>query len=1081
MALAVVAWSTTVSRESRRITENMLTSVEQVSRIGRRVEQERILINDHIAVDNDAGRMAAIEQQIASVEKDLSDATESYSPLVTLPGEDAAWQRLQSDLAALHGPIGGALAFSRVNSDAEARQVLLAVNDKYTDVENDVSRLVQINRTGGQDVVKRIDELGRRTLLLFSLLGLGGFVGTLLVGRWSRLRLTESDERIRRYASELEAQNEALGNTSWVRSQHVALSTLIQGELEVEELATRSLSTLVEATGAHVGAFWVADVNGYRRVAGHALDDSAPERFGEGEGLVGQTGLDRQLRHLRDVPADFLRVRSGSGDRAPVELVLLPALADGQTQAVVELGFLRGIEKRALELMDRVSESIAVAIRSSAYRKKLGELLEESRQQAEELRVQQEELRAANEELLMQGDTLRTTGAELERINSSLELASRCKSDFLANMSHELRTPLNSALILAKLLSENASGNLNEEQVHFARTIESAGQDLLGLIDSVLDLSKIEAGKVEAHITPTSVHRLVEPVIKLFEPVARAKGLTLAASLDPSDGAVETDVQRVQQVLKNLLSNAVKFTDRGEVGLQVEETDDELSFVVRDTGVGIPESDRHVIFEAFRQGNGAQNRRFGGTGLGLSISRELARLLGGDLRLCQTDGTGSTFRLSLPRRCKATASRPVHVNGAAHAPAAAAPRVAAPTTIPDDRARLDGVRRVLLIVDDDVSFAEVLAKLAGELDFQYIVAHRADDAVQLAVQHVPSAIVLDVNLPDQSGLSVIERLKRNPVTRHIPIHVISALDQAGVALSRGAIGYVRKPVTREALIATLRRLKDHFDRPRRLLIVEDDPIERGAIDRLLDATEAQIVSVSTVADALAYLAKSTFDCVVTDLKLGEESGYDLLEKMANDDEYSFPPVIVYTGRSLTPDEEQRLLRYSTSIIIKGARSPERLLDEVTLFLHQVESHLPDDRRRMLEESRNHETPLDGKTILIAEDDVRNVFALSKVLEPNGAKVVIARNGREVLETLDATPDVDLVLMDIMMPEMDGLQAMEAIRKRGDCASRLPIIALTAKAMPDDRERCRAAGANDYVAKPLDVEVLLSLARVWTSQ
>jgi signal transduction histidine kinase/CheY-like chemotaxis protein len=766
--------------------------------------------------------------------------------------------------------------------------------------------------------------------------------------------------------------------------------------------------------------------------------------------------------------------------------VLLPASTDGQAHAVVELGFLRPVENRGIELMDRVGESIAVAVRSAAYRTRLGELLEESNQQAEELRTQQEELRAANEELLQQGENLRAAGAELERrgaelekSNVTLEQASRYKSDFLANMSHELRTPLNSTLILARLLADNSAGNLTAEQISFAETIESAGHDLLGLIDSVLDLSKIEAGKIETHVTSTTLGRVVEPVIKLFEPAARAKGLVLTISLGDHDHPIETDVQRAQQILKNLLANAVKFTEAGQVSLRVEPNETHLHFSVSDTGIGIPEAERHAIFEAFHQGDGKANRRFGGTGLGLSISRQLARLLGGDIQVADSDGNGSTFLFSLPRQAKPSELRPVHV-APVHAPAVTS-RGAAQVTFADDRAKLDGVRRVLLIVDDDVPFAEVLAKLATELDFQYIVAHRADDAVELAVQHTPSAIVLDLNLPDHSGLSVIDRLKRNPDTRHIPIHIISALDQASVALSMGAIGYLSKPVTREALVSTLRRLKEHFDRPRRLLIVEDDPVQRGAIERLLGSTEAQIVSVSTVTDALQQLASSTFDCVVTDLKLGDESGSDLLEKMAGDAAYSFPPVIVYTGRSLTQDEEQQLLRYSDSIIIKGARSPERLLDEVTLFLHQKESHLPDERRRMIEQTRNLGETLKGRTILIAEDDVRNIFALTKVLEPHGAKILIARNGREALEILDTTPDVDLVLMDVMMPEMDGLEAIQAIRKRGGIASYLPIIALTAKAMPDDRARCRAAGANDYIAKPINVEVLLSLVRVWMSK
>jgi CheY-like chemotaxis protein len=741
--------------------------------------------------------------------------------------------------------------------------------------------------------------------------------------------------------------------------------------------------------------------------------------------------------------------------------------------------------------------------------------LDESRRQSEELQTQQEEMRVGNEELQAQSDALRMAHTQLEerkeelessnahlvsqrdaleRVQlqlsdkaSELERASRYKSEFMANMSHELRTPLNSTLILAKLLGDNPHGNLSAEQVKFANTIYASGNDLLALINDILDLSKIEAGKVDVHAEPTTVGQLVAPVVQTFEPVAKHKQLRFSTALDERL-ALHTDAQRVQQILKNLLSNAFKFTDSGEVGLSVHGTPSGVEFAVHDTGVGIPAHQHEVIFEAFRQADGTTNRRFGGTGLGLSISRDLARLLGGEVSVASELGGGSRFVLTLPREYKPVAPEP-----AAPTPTLAgvrqARRAATPTPPPietplsaADRARLDKLdkgRRLLLAIEDDEAFAEVLAHLARELDFEFMLARTADEGVRMALEFVPSAVLLDMKLPDHSGLSVLDRLKRNPSTRHIPVHVCSVADHSLAALSMGAAGYLLKPVKREDLAVALSGLMERFSRVRRVLIVEDDAVQREAISKLLEHQALEIVAAASVAEALDALSRATFDCVVTDLSLPDASGFELLEQLAANDHYAFPPVIVYTGRSLTAEEEQRLQRYSSSIIIKGARSPERLLDEVTLFLHQVEAELPPDRQRMLRQARDREAVFAGRKILIAEDDVRNIFALGHVLEPKGAELIIARNGREAVEQLRRRPDIDLVLMDIMMPEMDGLEAMRTIRGLdGARYAKLPIIALTAKAMPDDQVRCMRAGANDYIAKPLDVEMLLSLIRVW---
>ncbi|HYP74843.1 MAG TPA: response regulator [Polyangiaceae bacterium] len=910
----------------------------------------------------------------------------------------------------------------------------------------------------------------------------------------------------------LEAEN-------WTRTRKMRVTEAVQGDPAPDELGRRALNELCTHLGAVAGSFFVAQAAGFRRYANFGLSGEMSDSFAPGEGLVGRAAQSKTVLHVKDVPADYVKVRSGSGERVPAELVLLPVCLEGEAIAVLEFAFFKAIEVRGLELLSRVAQPIAIALHSAQQKERLAELLEEAQRQSEELQTQQEELRVANEELQQQGDVLRSAHAqleegkeELETTNSNLALqrdalekaqltlaqkmtelerASRYKSEFLANMSHELRTPLNSSLILAKLLADNKQGNLNEEQVKFASTIYSAGNDLLALINDILDLSKIEAGKIELRAESATLTRLLEPVTRMFEPVAKQKGVSLSVSLPDPQREIETDAQRVQQILKNLLSNAFKFTERGTVSLTVEASERGYSFAVRDTGIGIAKNHHAAIFEAFQQADGTTNRRFGGTGLGLSISRDLAHMLGGELRVESELGQGSCFTLTLPKAfqpSRGSGDRSVAAVSAEIAPRGALlpePTPAAPSVehrevpaFPDDREHIDPQRRLLLIIEDDIRFAEILANLANELSFQFLVAHSAEEGVRLALQFLPAAILLDVNLPDRLGLTVLDRLKQNGSTRHIPVHVMSVEDYSRMALSMGAAGYLLKPVQRDDLVNVFTDLKERLTRLRRLLIVEDDAVQRDAVKQLLSNEEIEIVAVATVAEARQQLAAGSFDCVVTDLSLPDASGYDLLESMANDEAYAFPPVIVYTGRTLTADEEQRLRRFSSSIIVKGARSPERLLDEVSLFLHQVEATLPADRQRMLRQARDREAAFDGRKILIAEDDVRNIFALSSILEPKGAKLYIARNGREALQHLERTPDIDLVLMDIMMPEMDGLEAMRQIRKRAERFNKVPIIALTAKAMSDDRELCIKAGANDYVAKPLNVEILLSLVRVW---
>lgn len=932
----------------------------------------------------------------------------------------------------------------------------------------------------------------------------------------------------------IQARRQAM-RALWLQEAENAVASSLRGDLGPEQIAEAAATSLAGQLDAEVGAVYRLEGGRLQLTGGMALPSGAPASLALHEGLAGQVARDERIRHLHGDDAAVLELQTSLG-RLPVrERILAPLSSDGAVVGIIELGRARVGEQRDLdrELLERCAETIGLALRASLLRAQLVVLLEESQRQGEELQAQQEELRVANEELeeqsrsLLQSQShLEEQQAELEQSNVQLEertheleaqkqallvaqsqlvrnsnelaATSRYKSEFLANMSHELRTPLNSSLILAKLLADNKDGTLTEEQVKYARAILSSNNDLLALINDILDLSRIEAGHVELSDEVLVVDSALQRLRETFEPIARQKGLALqieADALAPSQLVV--DSQRLQQILKNLLANAVKFTEHGKVSLHVRAAGNgRIRFEVCDTGIGIAREQLDVIFEAFRQADGSTRRRYGGTGLGLSISRDLAERMGGQIQVDSEPGRGSCFILELPLQGAPAASAaeaaeaPVAVPAPARTPAVLPPApvraatASAPATasagVADDRGRRQRAGRLILAVEDDATFAEALVALAHELDFDCVVAGTAEEALTLASELRPNGILLDIGLPDVSGLSVLERLKRNPETRHIPVHVVSATDRSQVARELGAIGFAIKPTTRERLVTAIEQLEQTSQRDvRRLLIVEDDSELRSNLELLLGRDQLQIVAVGTLADALEQLSTVTFDCMVMDLSLPDGSGYDLLEHMAGNDEVGFPPVIVYTGRALSREEEPRLRRYSKSIIIKGARSPERLLDEVTLFLHSVEASLPTDQQRLLREARRRDTVLDGRTVLLAEDDVRNIFALSSVLEPLGVTLEIARNGQEAVDRL-AEREVDLVLMDIMMPEKDGLAAMREIRAQRHLQD-LPIIALTAKAMPDDRERCLQAGANDYIAKPIDVDKLVSLCRVWCSR
>lgn len=958
-------------------------------------------------------------------------------------------------------------------------------------------------------------------------------------------------------ARQLVATRIRVARETWIRTVQARLFARLQGELTEEEVGEKALGQLALELDGRVGALYVRDGHKLRRVAGYAIGDGGevPEQVDLGEGLVGQAARDGRMRDLAALPTGSLRVRSALVDAPAAHVVVAPLKAHQEVDGVLEIGKRSAFDELERELLERVSESVAIALRSAAYRRRLRELLDETQRQAEELQAQSEELRVSNEELEEQSRALRETQArleaqqaELEETNAQLEgqtaslerqkaellraredlsvkaaelaRANRMKSEFLANMSHELRTPLNSSLILAKLLADNDHGNLTPDQVRYAETIYAAGNDLLTLINDILDLSKIEAGRFDIHPETVNVPCLLTLLQRSFEATAQAKGIAFRIEVSPSTPkTIVSDGNRLQQILRNLISNAVKFTERGEVAVVVHPIEgDRIAFEVRDTGIGIAEEKQALVFEPFTQADGTTSRQYGGTGLGLSIARQLALLLGGDLRLESTLGKGSTFTLTVPTRVAEgtptqepellrpagfgmseevestttppgggpSASRSTRGESSSRGAAGSSERVgpkeraslASALDFTDDRESRTRGARLVLVIEDDVAFARILYELAHESDFDCVVATTAAEGIEFARSLIPVGVLLDVRLPDVSGLTVLEVLKRDHRTRHIPVHVISAHDFTESALHMGALGYLLKPVQRAELQEAFRRIESYVARDvRRILVVEDSAELRENLRELLRDEQVQVDTVGTAQEALASLETQTFDCMVLDLVLPDASGFELLERMSEGTRYAFPPVIVYTGRTLSRDEELRLRRYSSSIIVKGARSPERLLDEVSLFLHRVESQLPAEKKRLIEVARDRESAFAGRTILVVEDDVRNVYALTSILEPRGAKVEIARNGREAIEFLDEHPEIDLVLMDTMMPVMDGISAMREIRKDPRFRS-LPIISVTAKAMRDDQEQCMRAGASDYLAKPLEVEQLLSLCRVW---
>ncbi|MFN2460515.1 MAG: response regulator, partial [Candidatus Velthaea sp.] len=899
----------------------------------------------------------------------------------------------------------------------------------------------------------------------------------------------------------------------WLKTNLARFTGMLQGQKDIKTVAKLIMSELAPLVNAPTGAFYLNEPVDDQPLLNFMAGFAAPRlrgqlQFRAGEGLVGQCVHEKERILVNNAPSTYLEVQSGTGAASPLNIIVLPVLFEQEVKAVIELASFSRFNETHQSFLDQLTESIGIVLNTIAANMRTEELLKQSQSLTIELQSQQEELRQTNEELEEKARLLAEQNEEVEKRTREIEearraleqkaeqlaLTSKYKSQFLANMSHELRTPLNSLLILSKQLADNKEENLTPRQVEFASTIRRAGTDLLTLINDILDLSKIESGTTSVDMAEQRIVDICDDVERTFRGVAQERGLLFGIEVDRDvPDVLETDQTRLMQILKNLLSNAFKFTAHGSVELRLARVERAaadghkapfVAFAVTDSGIGIQSDKHNVIFEAFQQADMSTARKYGGTGLGLAISREIAGLLGGEMTVESEPGVGSTFTFYHPLL---RLNRPVDESPVVKPPERTAPRMTLhrPLAMPaalngaetaDDRHDIKPTDRVVLIVEDDVTFGRILIGLARDRGFKGLSAHSGAEGLALARQYVPDAITLDIGLPDVDGWQLLDQLKRDPATRNIPVHVISGEEQWQRALDSGAFAHLKKPASEDALTRAFDNLLGFADSStRNVLVVEDDVTQLSAMANLIQTGEVTVTAVCTASEALAALAQSRFDCVIVDLGLPDMDGIALIDKIKSHPSHGAVPVIVYTGRVLTAEEDLALRRLSESVIVKDAMSPERLIDETSYFLNQVESRLHDGKRVPAVPVAGQS--LDGKTILVVDDDTRNIFALKSALESYRMQVLTAESGMEAIDLLGANPSIDAVLMDIMMPEMDGYETIRRIRQRRDWQS-LPIIALTAKAMKGDRESCLAAGASEYISKPVDIDQLIALVRVW---
>ncbi|WP_199118173.1 response regulator [Pedobacter sp. ASV28] len=947
----------------------------------------------------------------------------------------------------------------------------------------------------------------------------------------------ETERQILETNKELEEISAINEHNNWLLGGEAKINEVMRGEQDLDSLSEKIITRICNFLNLPIGAFFLVNrTEKTLKIRGsYAFEKKLNDKqYFFGEGMVGQAALEKEIKFFNEVPNEYIKINSGLGAIKPSYITCLPILFEEETIAVLEIGAMVPLTSKQIEFLQNISEDIGIAVNGVISRMKLQALFEKTQQQAEELTSQQEELRVTNEDLIHKTEELqaseeelRVQQEELQQANSELEekaqlleeknasinqakeaislkaqeleLSSKYKSEFLANMSHELRTPLNSILILARILKENKLSNLSEEQIKYAGVIHNAGSDLLALINDILDLSKIESGNIDLIIENVKPKSIKDHTEALFTELAKQKKINfefkLAADLPSS---ISTDQVRLEQIIKNLLSNAFKFTsEKGSVTVEagladpthffsnknlMENGTSPIYFSIIDTGIGISKDKQQVIFEAFQQEDGSTSRKYGGTGLGLSISRELANLLGGEIQLSSEVGMGSTFTLFIPQNIN------VH-----KADAVEEPIKSLETPEEDKKVEFstllnpqmkEGHNR-LLIVEDDQNFAEILKAYAIEKGFEPILAHSGDQGLELAITALPDAIVLDIMLPVMDGWSILKQLKANPATQHIPIHLMSAGDEkTSKAKKEGAIGFLKKPVEKDKLDQAFELLSNQYKYDfNNVLVIEDQVLQSNELTEQLIKKGAKVSQAYTGNEARQMLAENTFDCIILDLKLPDISGFDLLDEIKSNTDYQDIPVIINTAMELDKDKMAHIMRYSQAMVLKSNKSNDRILDEVSLFMNKLQADSPEDRIKTKKTPKNYaptiEKALQNKTILITDDDMRNIFALSSALNDYDIKVIIATNGVEALEKLEEHTEIDLVLMDIMMPEMDGYEAMRRIRAKRQWAN-LPVIALTAKAMKNDREKCIEAGASDYISKPVDVDKLLSMLRVWLS-
>ena len=1038
--------------------------------------------------------MRARERDLLATRVEKLDRFASNTPLLIL-------------LAAAMSVIITVIFFIRITNDFDRRSKLQKeLEDKDADISRRISLIEGIaEKISSGDYVIRVKDEGSD--------GLGNLAASL-----------------NKMAGSLQHSFTLLSDKEWLQAGVAKLNTEIIGEMDMETLASKSLSFIASYTHSIVGALYICEHDErFVFAGGYAFAGGRNRVINNGEGTVGQAGASRKTILHKNIREDNILLSFAAGQVKPNCIIAVPVFFENNVVAVMELAALHSYTDNELAFLEEVTHNIGIAVTSVENRKKLQNLLEETQSQSEELQAQHTELENINEELEMQAQKLQASEEELKvqqeellQANQELEersrmleeknqlivernqeiqmkaeqlaLSTKYKSEFLANMSHELRTPLNSILLLSRLMSENNQQNLSDDQVEYARVIQSSGQGLLVLINEILDLSKIEAGKMELQIEPVPVRDVANTLQSLFQPLAEDKkiGFRMEVGQDVPE-MVETDRLRLEQILKNFISNALKFTSKGYVALGIRSHEKDrhiILFSVKDTGIGISKDKQDLIFEAFQQEDGSTRRKYGGTGLGLSISRELTRLLGGQIELRSEPGEGSEFILLLPiafdRRL--LENKPVEILPAkeqSEEPLTErkeeAPRYLSdfvPADVPDDRELIKAGDKVILIIEDDTAFAMSMLEFTRQQGYRGVVCVRGDEALSFAKQYHPSGILLDIQLPVKDGMEVMDELKADPATKHIPVHMMSSYEMRYKSLSKGAVDFISKPFAFDRMQDVFEKLNYILTKnPQKVLIVEENKKHAKALAYFLETYNVNAEIKSSVNDGIQALLGQEINCVILDMGVPDQKGYDTLEEVKKTPGLESLPIIIFTGKSLSKNEEMRIRQYADSIVIKTAHSYQRIKDEVSLFLHLVEENTKPSVTTQYRKLGALNEVLRGKTVLIADDDVRNIYSLTRALESFNMNVLSAIDGKEAMKRLAEHPETDIVLMDMMMPEMDGYETTREIKK-DRTLKHIPVIAVTAKAMLGDREKCIRAGASDYITKPVDIDQLLSLLRVW---